>query len=120
MRPPRECVRRAGGGVRLALIPTFWFYSKRTAARRFAYFSGINGEEECAMAKKSSAKTAKRRTKTPGPAKSRQRASAPKAAKPAKSASAAKAPGAIGGRAAVTAGKYQQSGAPWWKQFLPS
>ena len=72
------------------------------------------------MAKKSSAKTAKKPTKAAAKAKSSRRATPPaKAARGAKTGSPAPAAKATGGRPAATAGKYQQSGAPWWKQFLP-
>jgi hypothetical protein len=54
------------------------------------------------MAKKSPAKQTKKKTKT-APA-------APRAQRPASVAGSGK-------RAAQA--KYQQSGAPWWKQFLP-
>ncbi len=70
------------------------------------------------MPKKSSAKAAKKPARATA-AKSRQPASAPKAARAAKSAAVAKAPIAMSSRGASSAGKYQQAGAPWWKQFLP-
>jgi hypothetical protein len=54
------------------------------------------------MAKKSSAKTSKKPTKVAKAAPRAQRSPARKASgKP------------------VAKAKYQQSGAPWWKQFLP-
>lgn len=52
--------------------------------------------------KKSSAKTSKKPTKSAKAAPRAQRRAAP----------------ASGGKAVAKA-KYQQSGAPWWKQFLP-
>jgi hypothetical protein len=60
-------------------------------------------EEAIEMAKKPSAKAA-------GKAK---RATKAKAAAPKKSPAATK-------RAAMSAEKYEQPGAPWWKQHLPS
>lgn len=60
------------------------------------------------MAKKASAKTAKKPARAAKPVR---------AAKPAR---AAKPPAKAGARgAAAGAAKYGQSGAPWWKQFLP-
>ena len=53
------------------------------------------------MAKKSSAKSSKKPAKAAKPAARSQRAAAP-----------------AGGKSGAQP-KYQQAGAPWWKQFLP-
>ena len=64
------------------------------------------------MAKKTTAKAAKK------PARAAK--AAPKAKRATKSAATKKAaPKARTSTSAAAAGKYQQSGAPWWKQFLP-
>jgi len=53
------------------------------------------------MAKKSSAKASKKPSKAAKPAPRVQRSAAAGSGKP------------------IAKAKYQQSGAPWWKQFLP-
>lgn len=71
------------------------------------------------MAKKSSAKSNKKPAKAAKPVARAQRAAAKKPAKAAKPAARSQRAAAPASGTPGSQPKYQQAGAPWWKQFLP-